>query len=39
MRDTGDDKTGKIIRWNVNAEHAVDLEPYLHVKTKLSIAE
>ena len=36
MPDTGDDK---IIRWNVNAEHAVDLEPYLHVKTKLSISE
>ncbi|KAL9987152.1 hypothetical protein ACROYT_G001409 [Oculina patagonica] len=73
MPEKGDDKTEKIIRWNVNAEHAVvvtrireetqkdeimqrlakriakgdwekhkrdkDLEPYLHVKQELSVAE
>ena len=73
LPETGDDKTEKIIRWNVNEEHAVvvtrireetqkdeimrrlakrivkgdwekhkrdkDLEPYLHVKQELSVAE
>lgn len=73
LPETGDDKTEEIIRWNVNAEHAVvvtrireetqkdeimqrlakriakgdwekhkrdkDLEPYLHVKQELSVAE
>ena len=73
LPETGHDKTEKIIRWNVNAEHAVvvtrireetqkdeimqrlakriakgdwekhkrdkDLEPYLHVKQELSVAE
>ena len=68
LAETGDDKTEKIIRWKVNAEHAVvvtrireetqkdevmrivkgdwekhkrdkDLEPYLHVKQELSVAE
>ena len=73
MPETGHDKTKKIIRWNVNAQHAVvvtqireetqkdefmqwlakriakgdwekykrdkDLEPYLHVKQELAVAE
>ena len=73
LPETGDDKTEEIIRWNLNAEHAVvvtqireetqkdefmqqlaeriakgdwekhkrdkDLEPYLHVKQELSVAE
>ena len=73
LPETGDDKTEKIIRWNVNEEHAVvvtrireetqkdeimrrlakrivkgdwekhkrdkDLEPYIHVKQELSVAE
>jgi len=73
LPETGNDKTEKIIEWNVNAEHAVvvtrireeteedkimqrlakriakedwekhnrdkDLEPYLHVKQELSVAE
>ena len=73
LPETGHDKTEKIIRWNVNAEHAVvvtrireetqkdevmqrlakriakgdwekhkrdkDLEPYLHMKQELSVAE
>ena len=73
LPEAGHDKTEKIIRWNVNTEHAVvvtrireetqkdevmqrlakriakgdwekykrdkDLEPYLHVKQELSVAE
>ena len=73
LPETGDGKTEKIIRWNVNTEHAVvitrireetqkdevkqrlakrivkgdwekhkrdkDLEPYLHAKQELSVAE
>ena len=63
LPETGDEKTEEIIRWNVNAKHAVvvtimqrlakriakgdwekhkrdkDLEPYLHVKQELSVAE